>query len=88
MDEVRKNKVVLQYIDAITDAVNSAQDEQDISLRTISLKGILYYWMGIMFDEGRVSAANLEVANDALEGINKRLKAQNKDLLKRINKDR
>ncbi len=87
MDEVHKNKVVLEYLEAVTEAVIKAQ-ELDADERVTNLRGVLYYWMGIIFDEGRVNASNLEVANDALRQMVARLKHQNKELLKRVNKDR
>lgn len=88
MNEVSKNKVLLQYVDAVLDAVKQAQDLKDEDERILNLKGVLYYWLGIIFDEGRANAANLEIANEALLKIVVALKNQNKELLKRINEMR
>ncbi len=88
MNEVAKNKVLLQYVDTVIDAIKHAQDLTDEDERILNLRGVLYYWLGIMFDEGRANAANLEIANEALLKIVVALKAQNKELLKRINEMR
>lgn len=88
MEKIRKDKAVLAHLDLMTDELLQALTIEDSKERKNSVKGILHYWMGKLYEEGVAEAADLKIANDGLVEINKRLKKQLQRALKRISDDR
>lgn len=88
MNQVKKTKAVLDNLDQVLLAVEQVHAIEDPQQRKDLLRSILYYWLGVVYDEAFADRANIEIALDTSQKIVDMLKEQNKTLLKRISRDR
>lgn len=88
LNTAKKNAAVLEHIEhVVTDIENILDSQPNTPERRIRLKGILFYWLGILFDDGAVDTANLKIALDASRQLTARLKASNQALKGKIKKN-
>ena len=88
LTKIRKDKVLLCHIDLMANELLLALALEDEKDRLNAVKGTLYYWMGVIYQEGLAEASDLRIANDGLQEINKRLKVQLNRALKRVSDNR
>lgn len=84
MDQLKKAQVLLSHLDEIVAAVDQALIIEDSAQRRAYLKSVLFYWMGVIYDDAAANEANLQIALSASQEMVNRLKEANKRLLKRI----
>ena len=82
----RKNTAVLEHIEQVIHDIEQAQAIADESERKAKLKGVLFYWLGIVFDEGQLDSKDLKTALDASMEIIERLKKDNETLKEQARK--
>jgi len=89
---IRKNMVVQEHFDAmIIDMIALFEESygfklsnKEKSLFTLRAKGILTYWVGLVYDEAYSTVKDLESALDASQFMVKKLRAQSEPNLNAI----
>lgn len=82
----KKNASILAHIEQVVQDIELAQDIEDKDERRAKLKGVLFYWLGIVFDDAQMDAKDLKTALDASMEIIERLKSDNETLKARARK--
>lgn len=88
MDQLKKTKVILDHLDEIMVAIEQTFLIEDVQQRRSMLKSILFYWLGIIYDDAFADRANLEIALATSQRMVEILREQNKVLNKRISQSR
>lgn len=83
----KKNSAVLEHIEHVVSDIENILTQPDTPERRIQLKGILFYWLGILFEDGAVDTANLKIALDTSRALTERLKLSNENLKMQIKKN-
>lgn len=84
----RRNKVISEYLDRITDDFLVMFEEihgtkllgSDKEFFRIKSKGILFYWLGVVYDESISEVKNLESALDTSQTMVKKLRDSQQEL--------
>lgn len=83
----KRNAAILEHIEHVVTDIERVLEQPDTPERRIYLKGVLFYWLGILFEDGAVDTANLKVALDASKKLTERLKQSNDLLRDKIRKN-
>jgi len=84
----KKNAAILEHIEQVITDIEKILEEPETPERRIRLKGVLFYWLGILFEDGAVDTANLKIALEASRKLTERLRQSNHSLEAKIPKNR
>lgn len=84
----KKNAAILEHIEQVITDIERILEEPETPERRIRLKGVLFYWLGILFEDGAVDTANLKIALEASRKLTERLRQSNHNLEAKIPKNR
>ena len=79
-DPYRKNSAIMGHLDNIMSDLEDALQIADENERETQLKSVLYYWLGVVFDDGAVDVKNFKTALDASRALIYKLKEANEKL--------
>lgn len=74
MSGKHKNFIFLSYLDLIVQDLKGLEGITDKHEKELKAKSILLYWIGIIYDDGRVELEQLKVALDAARQMIEKLK--------------
>lgn len=75
------------YLDSVVNAAEEALAIPDPVARQTALKGSLFYWLGVSYDEGSVHAKDMETAMHAQNEMVVRLKSKVNKLEAQLTED-
>jgi len=84
---MKKNAAILEHIEQVVTDIERILEQPETPERRIYLKGVLFYWLGILFEDGAVDTANLKVALEASRKLTERLKHSNEILKEKVRKE-
>ncbi len=79
-DPYRKNSAIMDHLDNVMSDLENALQIADEEERETQLKSVLYYWLGVVFDDGAVDVKNLITALEASRAMIYKLKEANDTL--------
>lgn len=79
-DPIHKNAAILEHIDQVVKDLLHTLKITDDRERETHVKSVLFYWLGVLFDDGAIDSANLLVALDASRDIASKLRETNEKL--------
>lgn len=86
--EMKKIRAVNNHLDEVVRSIEESLQISDLHDRRNHLRGVLHYWLGLLFAEGVSHSGDLEVVNEVSKAIIEKLKIENRVLLKRISDSR
>lgn len=84
--ENRRNASLLTHVENVVEDVREVLKNTDPKEREIQLKSVLFYWLGIVFDDGAAESAELKIALDTTKQMVARLKDLNEKLRQQLRK--
>ncbi len=78
----KKNAAILEHLEQVVADIEQILEQPQTPSRKNYLKGVLFYWLGVLFEDGSVDSGNLKTALDASISLTERLKSSN-DILKK-----
>lgn len=84
---LKKNAAIFEHIEHVVTDIERVLEQPETPERRIYLKGVLFYWLGILFEDGAVDTANLKIALDASRKLTERLKQSNEVLKEKVRKE-
>lgn len=82
----KKNAAVLEHLEQVVADIEQILEQPQTASRKNYLKGVLFYWLGVLFEDGSVDSGNLKTALDASVQLTERLKTSNNALKKQAKK--
>lgn len=79
-DPIHKNAAILEHIDQVVKDLLHTLKIIDERERETHVKSVLFYWLGVLFDDGANDSANLLVALDAARDMMSKLRETNEKL--------
>ena len=76
----KKTASILEHIDQVVADIEKLSAEPDSAEKTTKLKSILFYWLGIVFEDGAADTENLKFTLNASKELIERLKISNETL--------